>query len=88
MKKTRITMTRRQILKTGLCAGAGMMLPWTFNRKAYAEALSYGLAELENLYFRRDGDRIPEPRDLPPLGAPEIPDPDALDPFEELFVAP
>ena len=52
------------------------------------EALSYGLAELEDFYFRRDGDRIPEPRDLPPLGAPEIPDPDALDPFEELFVAP
>jgi FtsP/CotA-like multicopper oxidase with cupredoxin domain len=45
MKKTKITMTRRQVLKTGLCAGAGMMLPWAFNRKAYAEALSYGLSD-------------------------------------------
>jgi spore coat protein A len=45
MKKTRITMTRRQILKTGVCAGAGMILPWSFNRKAYAEALSSGLSD-------------------------------------------
>ena len=45
MKKTRITMSRRQILKTGVFAGAGMMLPWSFNRKAYAEALSYGLSD-------------------------------------------
>ncbi len=45
MKKTRITMTRRQILKTGLCAGAGMMVPWSFNRKAYAEALDFGLSD-------------------------------------------
>jgi spore coat protein A len=45
MKKTRITMSRRQILKTGVFAGAGMMLPWSFNRKAYAEALSSGLSD-------------------------------------------
>lgn len=45
MKKTRITMSRRQILKAGACAGAGMMLPWSFNRKAYAESLSYGLSD-------------------------------------------
>jgi hypothetical protein len=52
------------------------------------EALSYGLAELEDFRFRRDGDPLPEPRVLPPLGAPEIPDPETLDPFEALFVAP
>ena len=45
MKKTRITMSRRQILKTGVFAGAGMMLPWSFNRKAYAHMLSYGLSD-------------------------------------------
>jgi hypothetical protein len=52
------------------------------------EALSYGLAELDDFRFRRDGDPLPEPRVLPPLGAPETPDPEALDPFEALFVAP
>ncbi|MBW1761177.1 MAG: transglycosylase domain-containing protein [Deltaproteobacteria bacterium] len=52
------------------------------------EALSYGLAELDDFRFRRDGDPWPEPRVLPPLGAPEIPDPEALDPFEAPFVAP
>lgn len=45
MKKKRITMSRRQILKTGVFAGAGMMLPWSFNRKAYAQMLSYGLSD-------------------------------------------
>ena len=38
-------MSRRQILKTGVFAGAGMMLPWSFNRKAYAHMLSYGLSD-------------------------------------------
>jgi hypothetical protein len=52
------------------------------------EALQYGLAELENFQFRRPGDPAPPPRTLPPLGAPEIPGPEALDPFESLFVAP
>jgi hypothetical protein len=52
------------------------------------EALAYGLAELDNFYFRRDGDPVPPPRVLPPLGAPGIPDPEALDAFETLFVAP
>ncbi len=52
------------------------------------EALAYGLAELDDFYFRRDGDPRPNIRALPPLGAPEIPDPEALDPFEALFVAP
>jgi hypothetical protein len=52
------------------------------------EALSYGLAELDEFRFRRDGDPLPEPRVLPPLGAPETPDPEALDPFEALFVVP
>ena len=52
------------------------------------EALSYGLAELDEFRFRRDGDPLPEPRVLPPLGAPETPDPEALDPFEAPFVAP
>jgi len=52
------------------------------------EALEYGLAELDDLKFRRNGDPLPAARALPPLGAPEIPDPEALDPFESLFVAP
>jgi hypothetical protein len=52
------------------------------------EALEYGLAELDDFQFRRDGDPLPAARALPPLGAPEIPDPEALDPFEGLFVAP
>ena len=52
------------------------------------EALSYGLAELDDFRFQRGGDAAPLPRVLPPLGAPETPDPEALDPFEALFVAP
>ncbi|MFW2387248.1 MAG: transglycosylase domain-containing protein, partial [Polyangiales bacterium] len=52
------------------------------------EALAYGLAELEAFPFRRRGDPPPAPRVLPALGAPEILDPEALDPFETLFVAP
>ena len=52
------------------------------------EALAYGLAELDEFRFRRDGDPVPGPRVLPPLGAPEIPDPEALDAYETLFVAP
>jgi hypothetical protein len=52
------------------------------------EALAYGLAELDDFYFRRDGDPVPPARVLPPLGAPESPDPEALDAFEALFVAP
>ncbi len=52
------------------------------------EALAYGLAELEDFRFRRKGDPLPAARILPPLGAPEFPDPEALDPFESLFVVP
>jgi hypothetical protein len=52
------------------------------------EALAYGLAELDDFRFYRDGEPVPALRVLPPLGAPEIPDPEALDPFEVLFVAP
>ena len=52
------------------------------------EALAYGLAELEAFQFHRHGDPLPPPRVLPALGAPEILDPEALDPFESLFVAP
>jgi membrane peptidoglycan carboxypeptidase len=52
------------------------------------EALAYGLAELDDFRFRREGDPLPAPRVLPPLGAPETPDPEALDPFEALFIAP
>jgi hypothetical protein len=52
------------------------------------EALGYGLAELDDFRFRHEGDPLPAPRVLPPLGAPEIPGPEALDPFEALFVAP
>jgi hypothetical protein len=50
------------------------------------EALAYGLAELEDFRFHRDGDPPPQPRVLPPLGAPEEPDSTVLDPFEALFV--
>jgi hypothetical protein len=53
-----------------------------------SEALEYGLAELDDFQFRRDGGPLPAARVLPPLGAPEIPDPETLDPFEALFVAP
>jgi hypothetical protein len=52
------------------------------------DALAYGLAELDDFRFRRDGDPLPAPRILPPLGAPETPDPEALDSFEALFIAP
>ena len=54
------------------------------------EALSYGLAELDDFRFRfrRDGDPPPELRVLPPLGAPETPSAEAHDPFEALFVVP
>lgn len=52
------------------------------------EALAYGLAEIESFRFRVEGDPLPAPRTLPPLGAPEDPDPEALDPFEDLFVDP
>ncbi|MHC4962315.1 MAG: multicopper oxidase family protein [Planctomycetota bacterium] len=43
--KKKITMTRRQVLKTGVCAGAGMMLPWSFNRNAYAALAAPGLSD-------------------------------------------
>ena len=52
------------------------------------EALDYGLVELENFRFRRKGDPLPPVRILPPLGAAEFPDSEALDPFESLFVEP
>lgn len=52
------------------------------------EALEYGLAELEDFRFYRVGDPAPPPRTLPALGAPDETDPEALDPFEALFVAP
>ena len=52
------------------------------------EALEYGLAELEDFRFRRKGDPLPPARILPPLGAHEFPDIEALDPFESLFVVP
>ncbi|MBT8452265.1 MAG: transglycosylase domain-containing protein [Deltaproteobacteria bacterium] len=52
------------------------------------DALEYGLQELEDFRFRRKGDPLPDARALPPLGAPEFPDPEALDPFENLFLEP
>jgi hypothetical protein len=52
------------------------------------EALDYGLQELEDFRFRREGDPFPGARVLPPLGAPEFSDPEGLDPFENLFVEP
>lgn len=41
----KIPMTRRQMLKAGIVAGAGLMVPWSFNRKAYAEMLAEGLSD-------------------------------------------
>lgn len=52
------------------------------------EALAYGLAEIEDFHFRAEGEPLPPPRALPPLGAPANPDPEALDPFENLFIDP
>ena len=52
-----------------------------------SEALAYGLAELEDFQFYREGAAAPSPRDLPPLGAPEESDSE-IDPFEALFLAP
>ncbi len=52
------------------------------------EALEYGLAELDDFHFHREGDAPPPLRLLPPLGAPDAPAPEALDPFEALFMAP
>lgn len=48
MKKTRRTLllTRRQALKAGVIAGAGVMLPWRFwSSKAIAAALNIGLSD-------------------------------------------
>ncbi len=45
MKKNKIAVTRRQVLKTGLCAGACMMLPWHVNKKVYAAMLADGLSD-------------------------------------------
>lgn len=45
MKKEHITMTRREIVKAGLVAGAGMMLPWHVNTKVYAAILADGLSD-------------------------------------------
>jgi len=52
------------------------------------EALAYGLSELEDFHFYHEGDPPPPPRTLPPLGAPEEPAPNDLDPYEALFVDP
>jgi hypothetical protein len=52
------------------------------------EALTYGLAELEDFHFWRFGDPPPPERILPPLGAPEEPRSAELDPYEALFVSP
>ena len=52
------------------------------------EALDYGLAELEAFHFQLDRDVAPMPRVLPPLGAPEVLEPEYLDPFEALFLTP
>ena len=53
-----------------------------------AEALAYAVAELDDFQFWYPGDPPPPSRELPPLGAPEEPDPEALDPYEALFVSP
>jgi FtsP/CotA-like multicopper oxidase with cupredoxin domain len=46
MKHDKNKFTRRQVLKTGLYASAGMMLPWKFNfSKAYAATLSSELSD-------------------------------------------
>jgi membrane peptidoglycan carboxypeptidase len=53
-----------------------------------ADALAYGLAELEDFRFRREGEPPPAPRVLPPLGAPEEPPLDETDPYEAWFLGP
>lgn len=45
MIKSKFPMTRRQVLKTGICAGAGLMVPWSFSQKAYAVMLADGLSD-------------------------------------------
>jgi FtsP/CotA-like multicopper oxidase with cupredoxin domain len=45
MKKNKITMTRRQVLKSGVCAGACMVLPWQLNKEAFAAMLADGLSD-------------------------------------------
>lgn len=51
------------------------------------EALTYGLAEIEQFDFQQDDDPVPVARILPPLGVEEEP-PEESDPFEALFMAP
>lgn len=53
-----------------------------------AEGLADGMAELEDFQFWYPGDPPPPSRALPPLGAPEEPDTEPLDPYEALFVSP
>jgi hypothetical protein len=53
-----------------------------------AEALAYGLAELEEFHFRRAGDPLPPARTLPPLGAPQTSEAESPDPYEAVFVTP
>jgi membrane peptidoglycan carboxypeptidase len=50
-----------------------------------AEALAYGLAELEQFDFHQRGEPTPLPRALPPLTEDRL---EELDPFEALFVSP
>jgi len=51
------------------------------------EALTYGLAEIEEFDFHQEEEPLPGPRTLPPVGAPEEPT-EELDPFEALFIVP
>ena len=45
MKKHTFPMTRRQVLQAGAVAGAGLMVPWSFNKQAYAALAAQGLSD-------------------------------------------
>lgn len=45
MEKFKVPMTRRQVLKSGMIAGAGLMVPWSFHQRAYAALLANGLSD-------------------------------------------
>ena len=53
-----------------------------------ADALAYGLAELDEFEFQQVGDPPPLVRSLPPVGTPSDDQTGELDPFEALFIAP
>ena len=60
MKKNKIAVTRRQVLKTGLCAGACMMLPWHVNKTSRLSLMSSPnsvIARLKRKLGERQGEK-------------------------------